>query len=246
MHKTCSLPFPFAEPEIGEYILGNSLHSERQVTMFDSTTPSNIRLPSFTELMTSIPSLHRTAGPPKSTGYILSQLRMNPPPLPSPTSSSPCLSNPSFPTPKPEYHFTYAQPYATVPAPDIAIARTGMRTPPPSGGRFSPPYHAGNALAPAEKPAQAWVPQRSQEPLVQDSKKTHVCKICSRSFTTSGHLARHNRIHTGERKHICPWPTCSARFARQDNCMQHYKTHTNGKSKRAKRFKTALLVAKDL
>lgn len=59
--------------------------------------------------------------------------------------------------------------------------------------------------------------------------RKYVCKVCSRSFTTSGHLARHNRIHTGERKHVCPWPTCSARFARQDNCMQHYKTHKNNK-----------------
>lgn len=66
-------------------------------------------------------------------------------------------------------------------------------------------------------------------------KRKHTCKVCLRSFTTSGHLARHNRIHTGERKHFCPWPSCDARFARQDNCMQHYKTHKNGK-KRTKKF----------
>lgn len=64
------------------------------------------------------------------------------------------------------------------------------------------------------------------------SKRKHACKTCGRSFTTLGHLARHNRTHTGERKHMCPWPQCEARFARQDNCMQHYKTHMNGKSKR--------------
>lgn len=66
-----------------------------------------------------------------------------------------------------------------------------------------------------------------------NQKRKHVCKTCSRSFTTSGHLARHNRIHTGERKHVCPWPNCDARFARQDNCMQHYKTHTNGKKRKS-------------
>ncbi|KAK6465961.1 transcriptional repressor [Scheffersomyces coipomensis] len=75
----------------------------------------------------------------------------------------------------------------------------------------------------------------------KDLKRKHICKVCSRSFTTSGHLARHNRIHTGERKHVCPWPTCEARFARQDNCMQHYKTHTNGKNKRAKGVKKPLM-----
>lgn len=75
-----------------------------------------------------------------------------------------------------------------------------------------------------------------KEPRARE-KRRHTCKICTRSFTTSGHLARHNRIHTGERKHSCPWPSCDARFARQDNCMQHYKTHKNGK-KRAKKFST--------
>lgn len=64
------------------------------------------------------------------------------------------------------------------------------------------------------------------------TKRKHACKTCGRLFTTLGHLARHNRTHTGERKHMCPWPQCEARFARQDNCMQHYKTHMNGKGKR--------------
>lgn len=81
--------------------------------------------------------------------------------------------------------------------------------------------------------------QQTDEPhymdLHQDSmRRRHLCKVCRRSFTTSGHLARHNRIHTGERKHLCPWASCDARFARQDNCMQHYKTHTNGKTKRTR------------
>ncbi|GBL52827.1 transcriptional repressor [Candidozyma auris] len=66
------------------------------------------------------------------------------------------------------------------------------------------------------------------------SKRKHACKTCGRSFTTSGHLARHFRTHTGERKHVCPWADCGARFARQDNCMQHYKTHLNGKNRRSR------------
>lgn len=65
-------------------------------------------------------------------------------------------------------------------------------------------------------------------------KRKHTCKTCGRLCTTLGHLARHNRIHTGERNHTCPFPQCLARFARQDNCMQHYKTHMNGKCKRTR------------
>ena len=51
-------------------------------------------------------------------------------------------------------------------------------------------------------------------------KKKHVCNVCSRAFTTSGHLARHTRIHTGERNHKCPFPGCETRCSRQDNLQQ--------------------------
>lgn len=74
-------------------------------------------------------------------------------------------------------------------------------------------------------------PEENREPRML-SKRKHTCKTCGRLFTTLGHLARHFRTHTGERKHVCPWADCGARFARQDNCMQHYKTHLNGKNKR--------------
>ncbi|KAF9039655.1 hypothetical protein BDZ89DRAFT_945138 [Hymenopellis radicata] len=53
-------------------------------------------------------------------------------------------------------------------------------------------------------------------------KKKHVCPTCERAFTTSGHLARHSRVHTGERNHKCPFPGCETRCSRQDNLQQQY------------------------
>ncbi|KAF9235213.1 hypothetical protein BU15DRAFT_51666 [Melanogaster broomeanus] len=53
-------------------------------------------------------------------------------------------------------------------------------------------------------------------------KKKHVCNTCDRGFTTSGHLARHLRVHTGERNHKCPFPGCETRCSRQDNLQQQY------------------------
>ncbi|GCF01351.1 hypothetical protein ZYGM_000837 [Zygosaccharomyces mellis] len=55
--------------------------------------------------------------------------------------------------------------------------------------------------------------------------RRHVCRVCYKGFTTSGHLARHNRIHTGEKNHQCPYEGCDQRFSRHDNCIQHYRTH---------------------
>ncbi|KAI7825014.1 hypothetical protein BX661DRAFT_133344, partial [Kickxella alabastrina] len=48
---------------------------------------------------------------------------------------------------------------------------------------------------------------------------------CGKAFTTSGHLSRHYRIHTGEKNYQCLYPGCCSRFSRQDNMMQHYRTH---------------------
>ncbi|KAJ8595792.1 hypothetical protein M405DRAFT_849582 [Rhizopogon salebrosus TDB-379] len=62
--------------------------------------------------------------------------------------------------------------------------------------------------------------QSSQSSGPSNGKKKHVCPTCDRGFTTSGHLARHLRVHTGERNHKCPFPGCETRCSRQDNLQQ--------------------------
>lgn len=52
--------------------------------------------------------------------------------------------------------------------------------------------------------------------------KPHICQICSRGFTTGGHLQRHQRIHTGVKAFMCPFPGCETRTSRQDNLQQQY------------------------
>ncbi|RKP38071.1 hypothetical protein BJ085DRAFT_11005, partial [Dimargaris cristalligena] len=52
--------------------------------------------------------------------------------------------------------------------------------------------------------------------------RRHTCQFegCGRKFTTSGHLSRHYRVHTGEKNFPCSFPGCNSRFSRQDNMMQ--------------------------
>ncbi|KAG2197330.1 hypothetical protein INT47_012760 [Mucor saturninus] len=64
---------------------------------------------------------------------------------------------------------------------------------------------------------------------------------CNKSFTTSGHLARHNRIHTGEKNFHCLHPGCPSRFSRQDNMMQHYRTHLSQKIRRQQQQQKMLI-----
>ncbi|KAJ3269998.1 hypothetical protein HDV01_000761 [Terramyces sp. JEL0728] len=57
--------------------------------------------------------------------------------------------------------------------------------------------------------------------------KRHFCLYpdCHSTFSTSGHLARHMRVHTGEKSHGCLVPGCKSKFSRRDNMMQHYSSH---------------------
>ncbi|CAG8489299.1 115_t:CDS:2, partial [Scutellospora calospora] len=58
------------------------------------------------------------------------------------------------------------------------------------------------------------------------NKRKYICQHpdCGKSFTT--------RIHTGEKNFSCLMPGCTSKFSRQDNMMQHYRTHLSSKSRR--------------
>lgn len=44
--------------------------------------------------------------------------------------------------------------------------------------------------------------------------KTGLLVKCTKTFTTSGHLARHKRLHGGEKPYKCPLDICNSRFSR--------------------------------
>lgn len=61
--------------------------------------------------------------------------------------------------------------------------------------------------------------------------QNHLSNQILSTLFLSGHLARHNRIHTGEKNFACLYPGCPSRFSRQDNMMQHYRTHMSARSR---------------
>nr|GAT47632.1 predicted protein [Mycena chlorophos] len=57
------------------------------------------------------------------------------------------------------------------------------------------------------------------------SSRDHQCSYCPKIFSTSGHLSRHVRVHTGEMNYSCSFPGCTTRCSRKDNLRQHYRLH---------------------
>ena len=60
--------------------------------------------------------------------------------------------------------------------------------------------------------------------------KPYSCDLCTLAFTRASHLARHRRVHTGERPFACT--ICARRFARQDKLKQHLDSHLQWSRKR--------------
>ncbi|KAI9340767.1 hypothetical protein DFJ73DRAFT_627903, partial [Zopfochytrium polystomum] len=72
---------------------------------------------------------------------------------------------------------------------------------------------------------------RPKKELTESGVTRYCCEWegCGKTFSTSGHLARHGRIHRNIKPFECDFPGCSSRFARNDNLRQHRKTHETGR-----------------
>ncbi|XP_035702512.1 sal-like protein 1 isoform X4 [Folsomia candida] len=69
-----------------------------------------------------------------------------------------------------------------------------------------------------------------------NSEDKHLCKVCTKNFSSSSALSIHHRVHSGERPFICN--VCGKKFTTKGNLKVHLGTHNqwNGASRRGRRM----------